>query len=41
VSTVEFPLQIVALGAESTGVVFTVTVLLVLDEQVPFDPTIV
>jgi hypothetical protein len=41
VTTVEPPLHIVALGAESVGVVFTVIVLFALDEQLPVNPVIV
>jgi hypothetical protein len=41
VSTVEFPLHIVALLAVSVGVVFTVIVLFALDEQFPVNPVTV
>jgi hypothetical protein len=41
VSTVELPLQIVALATVTDGVVFTVTVLEILEVQLPFAPVIV
>ena len=41
VSTVELPLQIVPLLAAKVGVVFTFTVALILEVQVPLEPIIV
>jgi hypothetical protein len=41
VRTVELPLQIVALGTATVGVVFTATVLEMLEVQLPFAPVIV